>query len=188
MWALAAYDDVAKAALVAHKEDGVLALARPLGRALALAVLGLVASRPGVGSSLRLVPVPSHPAKVRERGHDPLHRIAGEARRALVQAGVSVRVTRSLRQRRRVADQSGLGATDRAANLSGALAARQTRGRHRAPDDVDGRVETCVVVDDIVTTGATALEAARALVAAGEPVLGVAVVAATQRRLGRIPA
>lgn len=173
VWALTAYDDVVRAALVAHKESGVLALARPLGEALALAVLGLVASQPCGSAGLRLVPVPSHPATVRARGHDPLQRIAGETRRALVRAGMPARVTRSLRQRRRVADQAGLGASERSANLVGAFVARVPGAR------TGGQV---CVVDDIVTTGATALEATRALTEAGHQVLGVAVVAATQRR------
>jgi predicted amidophosphoribosyltransferase len=179
VWALTAYDDVARAALVAHKEEGVLALARPLGEALALAVLGLVASMPGGSDALQLTPVPSHPATVRARGHDPLQRITGEARRALQRAGLTTRVTRSLRQRRRVADQAGLGATERAVNLADAFVARPPGPMTSAP--------VCLV-DDIVTTGATALEASRALIAAGHPVLGVAVVAATQRHTdARIP-
>jgi predicted amidophosphoribosyltransferase len=181
VWAVAAYDDVAKAALVAHKEEAVLSLARPLGEALALAVLGLVASQPGHPSGLRLVPVPSDPATVRERGQDPLHRILGEARRVLVRAGVPARGTRLLRQRRRVADQAGLGAVERASNLARAFASRRADTRPSRDGKEPGGAATCVVVDDIVTTGATALEATRALTAAGHPVLGVAVVAATRR-------
>ena len=71
---------------------------------------------------------------------------------------------------RRVADQSGLDAAGRSANLAGAL---------RASSDLSG--VPVVVVDDVVTTGATLVEAARALRDAGALVRGAAVVAATQR-------
>jgi len=74
---------------------------------------------------------------------------------------------------RDVADQAGLDAGQRARNLAGALRVRAWRGP--APPVV-------VVVDDLVTTGASLAEAARALCAGGLPVLGAAVVAATGRR------
>ena len=178
VWTLTAYDSVPRAALVAHKEEGVLALARPLGEALAMSVTGLLASlRREVAPPVRLVPVPSRRAVVRERGHDPLGRIVREARRALRRSGIDADVTPVLVSARRVADQAGLGATERARNLAGAFT---TRG------PVGGSSGSWVVVDDIVTTGATACEASRALTESGRPVLGVAVVAATRlRRSGR---
>lgn len=87
---------------------------------------------------------------------------------------------RALQHRRRVADQAGLGAADRAANLSGALRSRlDLRGLH------------LIVVDDVMTTGATLAEAARALRAAGAHVPAAAVIAATPRRTptgGSMPA
>jgi predicted amidophosphoribosyltransferase len=72
---------------------------------------------------------------------------------------------------RRVRDSAGLGSSERAVNLAGAIAAR------RAPEGVGA-----LVVDDIVTTGATLQECVRALRAAGWPVIGTAVVASTPRR------
>jgi predicted amidophosphoribosyltransferase len=71
-----------------------------------------------------------------------------------------------------VQDSAGLRIDERRANLAGAMAARP------APNAC-GPV---VVVDDIVTTGATLAEAIRALRCAGWPVTGAAVVAATPRR------
>lgn len=165
------YDGVVKAAILAHKEDGRLALARPLGSALAWAVLGLLSAAPHPVASLTLVPAPSSPSAVRSRGHDPLLRIARVAVRRLRDAEVAANCAPVVAAVRRVADQSGLSAVDRTRNLAGAF--RVSRG---APTGC------VVVVDDVVTTGATAAETTRALRAAGVDVRGVAVVAATARR------
>jgi predicted amidophosphoribosyltransferase len=171
-FAVAAYEAVAQAALLAHKEQGRLSLARPLGRALALscfAVLTMCAHR---AEQVRLVPVPSTAGRVRERGHDPLLRVARECRRAMRAAGVAASVEPVLRIVRPLEDQAGLSASQRHVNLQGAFEVARRR-------PLGGAV---VVVDDIVTTGATATEACRALGVAGARVVGVAVVAATARR------
>jgi predicted amidophosphoribosyltransferase len=160
--AAARYADEVRAVLLAHKERGALALTRPLGAALAGAVRAGVGEGVGVGEapqspgSLLLVPVPSARAAVRARGHDPARRIALAAAGELRRAGMPARVAAVLRQRRPVADQSGLDSRQRLANLVGALAvvpggARVLRG---------GPV---VLVDDLVTTGASLAEAARAV-------------------------
>ena len=156
--AAASYGGVVRALLLAHKERGRTTLVGPLGALLAAAV---AAYGPGVV----LVPVPSSPLAVRARGHDHARRLAAAAGR---RAGL--RSAPLLRAARAVADQSGLDAAERSENLRGALlAGRAARGR------------AVVVVDDVVTTGATLVEAARALTAGGAHVRGAAVVAATRR-------
>jgi len=154
------YDGVLRALLLSHKERGRLALARPLGALLAGAVSAL-----GAGEVV-LVPVPSAAAAVRARGHDHALRLARSAA-----AAAGLRAAPLLVPARRVADQSGLSSAGRAANLAGALRVR--RPLSGLP---------VVVVDDVVTTGATLVEAARALREGGARVRGAAVVAATRRR------
>jgi predicted amidophosphoribosyltransferase len=78
---------------------------------------------------------------------------------------------------RRVQDQAGLDAAGRAANLRGALAVRPAR-----VPSVRGRA--VLLVDDVMTTGATLASGAAAIRAAGAHPFGVAVVAATVRVFG----
>ncbi|GAA5217513.1 ComF family protein [Streptomyces thinghirensis] len=167
--AAARYADEVRAALLAHKERGVLALTAPLGVALAGAVrAGLREARwgPGDAGAVRargpvlLVPVPSAPRAVRTRGHDPARRIALAAAGELRRTGTSARVLAVLRQRHAVADQSELGARQRLRNLAGALAVAPGGDRLLCGG---GPV---VLVDDLMTTGASLTEAARALRAA----------------------
>jgi predicted amidophosphoribosyltransferase len=168
------YDGLLRALVLAHKERRVFAVARPLGRVLAGAVAGAATGTP---PRLVLVPVPSRPATVRARGHDPLLRMTRVAAGRLRESG-DVRVLRVLRQRVAVIDQAGLGAAERAANLAGTMAVDP---RARAVLARSGPVQV-VVCDDVLTTGATAREAQRALEEAGVPVAAVACVAATRRR------
>lgn len=175
--AAAAYGNAVRAVLLAHKERGALGLAGAAGKALAGAVRAGAGSSPD-GRPLLLVPVPSARRATAARGHDPARRIALAAAAELRRAGTSARVAGVLRQRRPVADQSGLGARERRENLAGALRVVAGGGRLLAA----GRV---VLVDDLLTTGASLAEAARAIEegggwgSAGSGVRHAAVVAAS---------
>ncbi|WP_328399969.1 ComF family protein [Streptomyces sp. NBC_00390] len=157
--AAAAYGDAVRAVLLAHKERGALGLAGPLGTALAGAVRAAAPEAGRTGGPLLLVPVPSARRAVRARGHDAALRIARAAAAELRRTGTPATVLPVLRQRRAVADQSGLTARQRVANLAGALGVRAGGERLLA----GGRT---VLVDDLMTTGASLVEAARALSAA----------------------
>jgi predicted amidophosphoribosyltransferase len=156
--AAAAYEDAVRAVLLAHKERGALTLARPLGTALAGAVrAGSAAALAEAGRvPVLLVPMPSSRRAVRVRGHDPARRIALAAAGELRRSGTAARVAAVLRQRRAVADQSGLNSRQRLANLAGALEVAGGGVRLLT----GGRV---VLVDDLMTTGASLTEAARAV-------------------------
>ncbi|MEV5160916.1 phosphoribosyltransferase family protein [Streptomyces sp. NPDC053728] len=157
--AVAPYENAVRAMLLAHKERGVLGLAGVLGGALAAAVRA-GAGHGGSEGPLLLVPVPSARRATAGRGHDPARRIAVAATAELRRGGEGARVLAVLRQRRAVADQAGLGARQRHANLAGALVVAEA-GR-RLLDG--GRV---VLVDDLLTTGSSLAEAARAVREAG---------------------
>ncbi|WP_405056194.1 phosphoribosyltransferase family protein [Kribbella sp. NBC_01505] len=170
--AAAPYGDQIRQLVIAHKENARYPLARPLGAALATAVRAALGEYRGVW----LVPVPSAPATVRQRGHDPLRRISRAAARALRAHGIDARIAPALRLVRRPDDQAGLSAERRTANLAGAFGLR-SRWAEPLTD------QPIIVVDDVITTGSTLAEACRALESRGIPVLGCAVVAATVRRL-----
>ena len=151
------YEGAVRAALLAFKEHDRRDLARPLAAQLTAAVDGL---DPAV-----LVPVPSG-----RRGAEHVLRLTRAMR--LVP---TVPTAAALRFGRAVADSAGLNARERRANLAGAMHAQPPRGSSAR----------AVVVDDIVTTGATAAESIRALRAAGWSVVGVATVARTLRTAPR---
>jgi predicted amidophosphoribosyltransferase len=170
-FAVTEYEGSARAMVLAHKEHGRLALARPLGVALAGSVSAAVGTASG---PVVLVPVPSRRSATRQRGHDPLLRMTKCAARVL-RADRPTKVAALLVARRRLADQAGLSGTGRAANLAGAHRVRRWAAR-------PGPGSVVIVVDDVVTTGASLAEAVRALRSAGLDVHGAAVVAATRRR------
>jgi predicted amidophosphoribosyltransferase len=92
-------------------------------------------------------------------------------------AGADVGVRPLLRVVRRPADQAGLDAAARAANVAGRFGLRPRATASRA----------VVLVDDVLTTGATLREAQRALEDGGLAPIGAAVVAATRRRQHATP-
>ena len=176
-WTGGPYDRLAQRLVSAHKERSALGLSAMLGETLALAVLGLLDETGVVGVPVRLVPVPSARRAVRARGFDAGLALARAAAARLP----ATRAAPLLEPARRVADQSGLGAAERHANLAGAFRTRRGAGSPGAPP--------VVVVDDVVTSGASLTEAVRALREGGAPVLGAATFAATRRRSpGRTPA
>lgn len=164
--AVGTYADVLRQALIGYKERGRRDLARALGMLLAHSVQASLDRFAVPARGVVLVPVPSARAASAARGGDHLLRLA---RRAAVVSGARV-APDVLRPTRTVLDSAGLGAQAREVNLHQAYRARAPNGR------------VALVVDDIVTTGATLREAQRALTEAGWPVCGAAVVAATPRR------
>jgi predicted amidophosphoribosyltransferase len=169
-------------AVIAYKERGRRDLAAPLASAVlaALAVLpSAVAAlrRPGV--RVLLVPVPASRAGWRARGVDHVAAIAQQAVRqngSLPEQRLRVGWAGLLAPARRVVDQAGLTAASRAANVAGSLCVRAGAASAAARGS-----PIFVLLDDVLTSGATLAEAARALRAAGVQPSGAVVVAGVRR-------
>jgi predicted amidophosphoribosyltransferase len=180
--AAAPYDGALRSALVGYKDADRRDLVRVLAPYLAEVLARVLESEPDLIALLRAgngpvfaVPVPSSTSSFRRRGDAPLEALLRAALRVGAWGRDEVLAAPALRLRRRVADQAGLDHAGRAANLESAM---QVRPRWRAA--VAG--VPCVLVDDVLTTGATLAEATRALRAAGAGHVAAAAVAATQRR------
>ena len=112
-----------------------------------------------------LVPIPSRKSAVRLRGRQFIAEIGEEGSQRY-----GIPLANPLRHRRKVRDQSGLHLEDRWNNLEGAFVVEKEHG-------LRGRV---LLIDDLVTTGATLCEAARALRYAGIEVVGAVTAALAQ--------
>ncbi|UFS57714.1 ComF family protein [Subtercola endophyticus] len=175
IWAGLPYSETVARALSLLKEHGRTDLAPTLGLVLAAAVTDArraCLARLPPGTELVLAVAPSSRAAYRTRGYNPVDVLVRRAR-------LELPIIRPLRVARRVRDQAGLGVAARQQNLAGSLAVRT-----RFPEgSLQGA--TVLLVDDVVTTGATLLECRRALESAGAHVVGAATVAFAERRHGR---
>lgn len=161
-------------AVLSFKSHGqhqlVSVLARGLGQGISAAVAGV--------DGVCLVPVPSSTSAYIKRGFSPVQLLLAELRRGTAIAGTPV-VDVIRKSRRRAAleqlpgGQKGLGRGARARRVRGSMKVPRRR-RER----VAGR--RCIIVDDVLTTGATLAEAARALHLSGAVVVGAVVLAATR--------
>ncbi len=161
--------------VVAAKESGRRDVGAVLARAVARAVVEVAwatGSTPPTAPLLLVAP-PVRLVSVLRRGARPTPELAVDAARLLRAAGAPVRAVELLRHTRAVADQAGLDREQRADNLAGAFETCPRRLRSAGV----GPVGDVVVVDDVVTTGATVAAVATALRDGGRNVLGAAVVA-----------
>ncbi|BCW67743.1 hypothetical protein NicSoilB4_25060 [Arthrobacter sp. NicSoilB4] len=192
-------------ALLSFKKHGQGQLAGVLSTGLGRAIRAAA----GEASGVLLVPVPTSGSAYRRRGFSPVHVLLGRlgphrAPGTGRQSGLST--AHALRRTGRRAGwgtagqgaaapvppgspyglpglpglpgqpggQKGLGRGDRAQRVRGTMRVR------RGPFAPDVNSRPCIIVDDVLTTGATLAEAARALQAAGALVTGAVVLAATR--------
>lgn len=161
------YAGAVAAVLAAFKDGGRTDAARPLAGALRAAVVAALAAA-GPGAPVEVCTVPSTRRALRERGYAPVE---------LLLARSGIRSARVLRLARDRADQAGLGEAARRANAEGGLVAAHGLGGRRF-----------LLVDDVLTTGSTLAESARAVRSAGGSVAGMAVLAETPLRRVRLSA
>ena len=169
-WSRGDYADELRSVILACKERQGLRLV-PLLAALVRGSAAAALRATWTTGPVLLVPIPSSRAAVAARGFDLTAAMASRAARELCRTGLPVRPWRGLLPVRAARDQSGLDVAARADNRRGSLAARL---------GPDGAV---LLIDDIVTSGATLAEAARALSVEHRSILGAAVIAATPRRM-----
>ena len=151
---VASFASDSQSILHAFKENGQTALAGFLADTMVSSLLRLAES----GQSPLLVPVPSSAANYKKRGFKPTRVLAKRLCRA---SGQACALTDSLSFKRIVADQAQLDAEARKANLADSMVADSL---------VAGR--EVILFDDVVTTGSTLIEAARAVTLAGGKVIG----------------
>jgi predicted amidophosphoribosyltransferase len=184
VWSAAPYEGAVRTALVAWKDhdrpDLTAVLAVAVHRAARAALARLPAPDGSVDPPLIVVPAPSSRSARRSRGWQPVPGLARRTAGGLARRGTpaGARMLPVLVQRAGVRDQSSLDADERDANLNGALWVPPSWRAHL-------RGRPCLLLDDVVTTGATLREGARALREAGAGPVVAATVATTVLRRSR---
>lgn len=164
VWAGTRYEGATARVIRAVKENGQTTLLRALAPAVRAAAAEAMRMQDATGRGVlptHVIAVPTSAASLRARGY----RVP-----ELMARGVDLPQLRALRTSRRAADQRGLDREQRGLNVHKSLRAQYA-----------GRGLNVVVIDDVITTGATFDEAARALRAAGFHVLAGIAAAATPR-------
>ena len=166
------YQGRMREAIHALKYDRLHGVSNGLGRMLAEAIAQLAGEAP---EEMLVVPVPLHASKYAQRGFNQSRSLARAALRILRKSHPAWRLTlasRTLLRQRATESQAGLTPRQRRINVRGAFA---------VSDPARVTAQHVLIVDDILTTGATARAAARALVEAGAASVWVATLARAQR-------
>lgn len=167
-WALTDFAGPVRSAVTAWKDRGRADLTAPFAAAVRRAARAAASQLAGIGAVV-VVPLPSTAAARRARGWDPVRSLAVAVADELRLQGTEATFAPVLR-RTPGADQAGLSARQRARNVAGQVHVARTNrivGSH------------VLLVDDVLTTGATAAAAIDALAAAGARVRGGVVLAST---------
>lgn len=160
-YSFGAFDDELRELVHLFKYGRVEALARPLARWMRQAL-------PAGERFDYLTPMPLHWTRAWTRGYNQAALLASEISR-----GTGIPVLPAVRRVRRTPAQAGLTRTGRRANVAGAFAARKTEKIHG---------KRILLVDDVMTTGATAAACARALKKGGAAYVALITVARADRR------
>lgn len=159
-WTLTGYDDISKPLIFAFKYHGIL----PVGYYLSRRLAEIIGQGGGHNALDMVVPVPLHSSRKRKRGFNQsliISEILADRLDLPLADEAILRI-------RRTKSQTGLPPKDRRENMRNAFGVRDNHkieGRH------------LLLVDDVITTGATSMEAARTLVNAGASAVTLAVLA-----------
>jgi predicted amidophosphoribosyltransferase len=163
VFALGRYAGARRQAVIAMKDHGRTDLIAPLSSALAAGIHRML-TWGMVDVPLTIVPAPTRRSAARRRGGDPVTRMATAA----VARHPEINVVQALRIKAFARDSARLGSAARERNLTGAVVLR------RGGLTIDHEV---LLVDDIVTTGATARESVQTLHSAGVRVAALLTIA-----------
>lgn len=165
VYAALRYEGTVRRVLLAFKNHHRTDQARPLSRALLVALRmaldDLSAVNEQAGGPIQIVAVPTSKRAFRTRGYHPI---------AAVLRASGISHVRALRVAKETGSQKLLNASQRAINVHGVFAATRWLGATRV-----------IIVDDVLTTGATIDEAMRAISAAGGTVIAAVTIGFTPR-------
>ncbi len=165
-YSFGSYEGTLRELIHLFKYTKIRTLAAPLGEMIASAV-------PRDQSFDAVVPVPLHWRRRLDRGFNQSELLARAVARRY---GVSV--TNAVRRRRATTNQAGLSNAKRRTNVAGAFMVKR-------PQAIAGR--RVLLVDDVMTTGATAAACATALRKAGANYVALLTLARVDRRIGAEP-
>jgi ComF family protein len=166
------YEGRMKAAIHSLKYNGVHPASRRLGVMLAQAIAQFAADAP---AEMLVIPVPLNRAKQSQRGFNQAHLITEHALEALRKSNPNWRLRlapNTLMRLRETVSQAGLSPTERRFNL---------RGAFTVADPAAVKSKDILLIDDILTTGATARAASKALIRSGAASVWVATLARARR-------
>lgn len=165
--AIGPYDGELRGLVHLLKYDSVRPAAQVLGKGLTKL---LQHQTEKIGDNPLILPIPLHRAKDRARGFNQAEEIANVVKRT---SGFAIE-RHALVRKRATESQTGMTAHQRRENVRGAFALRK-----RGLNVVKGR--NIVLIDDVMTTGATAAECTRVLLRAGAKQVFVATAARVTR-------